>query len=97
LSPPVAGERVNEVFEMMYWGNGMGGWGYVLMTVSMLLFWGLLLAGVVLLVRYVGSDRRPPAPPPTGPDPRTVLAERFARGDINEDDYRQRLKVLSSI
>ena len=29
---------------MMYWGNGMGGWGYVLMTVSMLLFWGLLIA-----------------------------------------------------
>jgi putative membrane protein len=87
---------MSEVFKMMYWGNGMGGWGYFLMTVSMLLFWGLLIAGVVLLVRYVGRQT-PPAPPAAGPDPRTVLAERFARGEINEDDYRQRLKVLSSV
>jgi len=84
---------------MMYWGSGMGGFGYLFMAVSMLLFWGLLIAGVVLLVRYVGGDRRPvpPAAPVTGPDPRSVLAERFARGDITEDDYRQRLKVLSSV
>jgi putative membrane protein len=82
---------------MMYWGSGMGSWGYVLMTVSMLLFWGLLITGVVLLVRYVAGERRQPPLPAGGPDPRTVLAERFARGEINEDDYRQRLKVLSSV
>jgi putative membrane protein len=84
---------------MMYWGNGLGGWGYVLMTVSMLAFWGLLIAGAVLLVRYVTGDRRqvPPALPSAGPDPRAVLAERFARGEINEEDYRQRLKVLSIV
>jgi putative membrane protein len=80
---------------MMYWGNGMGGWGYVVMTVSMLLFWGLLIVGVVLLVRYVGADRRQPPPPTPASDPQSLLAERFARGEINEDDYRQRLKVLS--
>ena len=87
------------VFTMMYWGNGLGGWGYVLMTVIMLAFWGLLIAGAVLLVRYVAGDRRqvPTAPPSAGPDPRAVLAERFARGEINEEDYRQRLKVLSSV
>ena len=38
---------------MMYWGNGMGGWGMALMTVSNLLFWGVLIAGVVVLVRYL--------------------------------------------
>jgi putative membrane protein len=82
---------------MMMWGNGMGGWGYVLMTVSMLLFWGLLITGVVLLVRYVTGDRRQPPSWTAGPDPRTLLAERFARGEINEDEYRQRLKVLGSV
>jgi putative membrane protein len=91
------GQHASEVFTMMYWGNGIGGWGYVLMTVSMLLFWGLLIAGVVLLVRYVGGDRRQPPSPTAGPDPRSLLAERFARGEINEDDYRQRLKVLSGV
>jgi putative membrane protein len=91
------GQRTSEVFMMMYWGNGMGGWGYVLMTVSMLLFWGLLIAGVVLLVRYLGGDRRQPPSTTAGPDPRSLLAERFARGEINEDDYRQRLKVLNGV
>jgi putative membrane protein len=85
-----AGQRTSEEFMMMGWGNGMGGWGYVLMTVSVL----LLIAGVVLLVRYVGGDRRQPPSPAAEPDPRSLLAERFARGEINEDDYRKRLKVL---
>jgi len=88
---------MGEVLDMMYWGNGMGGWGYLLMAMSMVVFWGLLIAGVVLLVRYVAGERPRPAPPLAGPDPRAVLAERFARGDINEDDYRQRLKVLSGV
>ena len=39
---------------MMYWGNGMGGWGMALMTASTLLFWGLVIAGIVALVRYTG-------------------------------------------
>jgi len=82
---------------MMYWGNGMGVWGYALMTVSMLLFWGLLIAGGVAVARYVGGDRRQPPPTPARPDPRSLLAERFAQGEINEDDYRQRLKVLSGL
>jgi putative membrane protein len=81
---------------MMYWGSGMGGWGYVLMTVSMLLFWGLLIAGVVLLVRYVQTARQPLQTTPVS-DPRTLLAERFARGEIDEDDYRRRLEVLSGV
>jgi putative membrane protein len=91
------GCQTSEVFMMMYWGNGMGVWGYALMTVSMLLFWGLLITGVVLLARYVGSDRRQLPSTTVGPDPRTLLAERFARGEINEDDYRQRLKILSGL
>ena len=27
----------------MYWGNGMDGWGFVLMALTMVLFWGLLI------------------------------------------------------
>jgi putative membrane protein len=51
---------------------------------------------VVLLVRYVGNGRRtePPASRPS--DPRNVLAERFARGEIDEEEYRSRLHVLTN-
>lgn len=78
---------------MMWWyGNGMGGWGYVLMTVSMVLFWGLVIFGVIALVRYLGrQDRSVAAPRPT---PEQVLAERFAQGQIDEPEYRERLDAL---
>ena len=87
---------------MMYWyGSGMSGWGYALMTVSMILLWGAVIFGIVLLVRYFGRNGQPlaaPPPPPQSaelpPAPERLLAERFARGEINEDEYRQRLAVL---
>src|SRR5215472_1521744 len=79
---------------MMYWyGSGMSGWGYALMTVSLILFWGAVIFGIVALVRFLGRGSQPPAAPPSPPLER-LLAERFARGEISEDEYRQRLSVL---
>jgi putative membrane protein len=54
----------------------------------------LVIVGVVLLVRYLSSDRRAPVPPAPADDPRRILAERYARGEIDEAEYRQRLNVL---
>ena len=84
---------------MMYWyGSGMSGWGYGLMTVSMILFWGAVIFGIVLLVRYFGRSGQPPGAPPQSaespPSPERLLAERFARGEIDEEQYRQHLAVL---
>jgi putative membrane protein len=81
---------------MMYWGNGMGGGGMVLMTVASLLFWGLVIAGILALVRYASRGAQPAAPAIQGPTPHQVLAERFARGDIDEDEYTRRLQVLGT-
>ena len=85
---------------MMYWyGSGMSGWGYALMTASMILFWGAVIFGIVLLVRYFGRSGQPPAAPPQSAEspqsPERMLAERFARGEIDEEEYRRRLAVLS--
>ena len=80
---------------MMYWyGSGMSGWGYALMTVSLILFWGAVIFGIVAVVRFAGRGARSSAtsPPPRSPD--GLLAERFARGEIGEEEYRQRLSVL---
>ncbi len=78
----------------MYWGNGMGGWGMVLMSVSGLLFWGLIIAGVVWLVRSTGRGGQPGTAAGQAPTPQQVLADRFARGEIDEDEYTRRLQVL---
>ena len=79
---------------MMYWGSGMGGWGMILMTVSTLLFLGLITAATVAVVRYSARSAHHGPPIAHGPAPQQLLAERFARGDIDEDEYARRLQVL---
>jgi len=79
---------------MMYWGNGMGGWGMLLMTISTLLFWGLVIAGVVALVRYAGRPVPQGGSTADAATPQRILAERFARGEIDEDEYTRRLAAL---
>ena len=86
---------------MMYtYGEHMSGWGYALGTISMVLLWSLLVLAIAATVRYLGRDRRehsaapPPAPPTPPPTAEQVLAERFARGEIDADEYRQRLDTL---
>jgi putative membrane protein len=72
---------------MMDWNNG-GNWGaWLLMSVMMLLFLGALIWLVVWLVRGNSSNQGKP-------DPRALLAERLARGEIDEIEYRARLDVL---
>jgi putative membrane protein len=81
---------------MMYrWGEHMSGWGWALMSVSSLLILGLVIAGVVVVVRLVeaGAANRPPLPPEA--TPRSLLAGRFARGEIDEAEYRHRVDVLN--
>ena len=79
---------------MMYW-NGSGGWGWAAwlsMGFMMLLFWGVVIGAVVLLAR--GSLPRTVAPKATGPE--DLLAERFARGEIDAEEYHARLATLRS-
>ena len=76
----------------MYWyGHDMGWWGYAGMGIGLVLFVALVAVGVVTLVLYVFSDRQPQQPP-SSPD--QILAERFARGEISETEYRERVAIL---
>jgi putative membrane protein len=78
---------------MMYpYGNHMGGWGYALAITGTVLFWGLLGLAIALAVRYLGRHRQESVPP--RPTAEQVLAERFARGEIDADEYRRRLDTL---
>ncbi|GAA3031029.1 SHOCT domain-containing protein [Streptomyces olivoverticillatus] len=84
---------------MMFWYNHGGGWGLFAMTVSMVLFWALIITVAVLLFRTLA---RPPHDArhtgwQSGPAPghaEQILAERYARGEIDEEEYARRLATL---
>ncbi|MGW4822709.1 SHOCT domain-containing protein [Streptomyces sp. NPDC004227] len=102
-SPSELDTPSREVITVMFWyDHGMSGWGWFGASLSMLIFWGLIITAFVLLFRALSrpapGDTRDVSPqaPSTLATPKQVLAERFARGEIDEDEYRRRLQVLHS-
>ena len=80
---------------MMYWGNDVGGAGdWVAMIALMLLFWGGLAALTVWAVRSLGRDQPPDRDPVGRAD--TLLAERFARGEIDSTEFSRDRALLHS-
>jgi putative membrane protein len=80
------------VIAMMFWyDHDMGWWGYAGMGIGMILFWGLLIAGIVGLVVFISGERQTRQSPPS---PEQILAARFSQGEISESEYRDRLGAL---
>jgi putative membrane protein len=81
---------------MMGWDDA--GWGtsqWIMMSVTMLLISGGLIALGVWAVRALGAGNRP-APPSDSRSSQAdeELAERFARGEIDAYEYNRRRAVL---
>lgn len=83
---------------MMRWNHG--GWGdghWLAMSLVMLLFWTVVVALVVWLVRSNRHQAGPTnAEQPASRRAEEVLAERFARGEIDEQEYVRRRDLLRS-
>lgn len=79
---------------MMGWDD-MGGNGWIVMTMSMLFFWSLVVFAVVAIFRRDGNAR-PSDQQPGERTPLQILDERFARGEIEADDYHARREILRS-
>ncbi len=82
---------------MMGWHDGGSfGWvGWLLMSLLMLAFWALVVFGGMALfrnLRRVDRDR----PRLGGGDAQRVLDERYARGEIDENEYVHRRDLLNS-
>jgi putative membrane protein len=87
---------------MMGWYDGghMSGWGWAVTTVSSLLVLGLLALvawAVVRAVRRPGDGYSWPTPTAGQETAERLLADRFARGQIDEDEYRRRLATLREL
>ena len=79
---------------MMEW---MGGMGWMVM-VFMMLIWVLVIAaivvGVVLLVRAIGGSGSPSARSGGSSEAMDILEERFARGEIDREEFEERRRTL---
>ena len=79
---------------MMGYGGNWGWGGWLLMTIAMVLFWALIITAVVLIVRYLVSQRLTGTSAVSARTPEEVLAERYARGEIDDNEYQRRLALL---
>lgn len=90
-----------------HWHDGGTNWWWIPMVIMMVAFWAGLAWVVVSVVRHNAGHRHhqpfaPPAPQDAAPrprppvDPRQILAERLAHGEIDVDDYHARLRALDA-
>ena len=70
-------------FESWGWGGGM--W------LGTVLFWGVIIAAIVLLVRLLGNKAAAREGDKT---PLQILRERYARGDIGKEEFEQKKRDL---
>lgn len=83
------------------WHHGYGSWGWgwgswIMTAIVFTLFFALVITAIVAAVRYLSGPRHGGAH--YGPPPRRnaddILAERFARGEIDDEEYRRRVALL---
>lgn len=89
----------------MMWHGDWSGADWLFMSFGMLVFWGVVVAGIVLLLRNTGStrtggdERGVDLTKPSGTartNAREILDQRFARGEIGDEEYRSRRDTLAS-
>jgi len=83
---------------MMWYGGPGWGWGWLVMSLMMLAFLVLLVLGGIALYRGVrdGERRREDRGDQAKRTAEQVLDERFARGEIDVEEYTRRREVLRS-
>lgn len=83
--------------EPRFWHYGWDwGWGHMLFGgLMMLVFWGVIVLLIVLGVRWLGREPERNGGTPSRQTPLEILEERFARGEIDQEEFEQRRRMLS--
>jgi putative membrane protein len=76
---------------MMWDGAGAMGWGWIgLGIVHMLLFWFLIILGIVALLRWLAGS----AGAASGSRALDILKERYAKGEVTREQFEQMKREL---
>ena len=74
---------------MMQWGDY--GWGMGFGWLFMIIFWILIILGIVYLVKLiVGGEKRT-----TGETALDILKKRYAKGEISKEEFEEKKKDLT--
>ena len=75
------------------WHDGGGPWWWLFMVLIMVIFWGAVAWVIVTLIRHASMSAGAPQSTarPTAED---ILHERLAQGEIDVEEYHQRLDAL---
>lgn len=68
------------------------GWGW---SIFMVLFWGLVIWGVVVLVRGLSQPRGPDSSSGRPESALELLKKRYARGEISKEEFEEKKKDLA--
>ena len=83
---------------MWHWGYDLGGWGWIWMSVMMLVVWVPLLVAVVWALRAFSEPRRGSmnSPDESGerPTARDLARLAYARGELDRTRYLEILEDL---
>jgi len=88
-------QATREGYGSHMWGGS--GFGWFFGPIMMIVFIGVTVVVVVLLVRWLGGmghASSPTAYGPPGKTPLDILKERYARGEIDKEEFEERRKVL---
>lgn len=79
------------------WGGMMGGWGFPFFgmgAIVMLLFWGLVIAGIVWLVQSLARSTGTGVSTPPAESPLEILKRRYAKGEITKEQFEEMQRDL---
>jgi putative membrane protein len=75
----------------MFHDMGNFGWGMGFGWISMILFWGLVILGIIAVIKWLSGSGSGGAKQKTALE---ILQERYARGEIDSEEYHRKKNDL---